>query len=255
MVVLGVVGSPRKDGRTSALIDAALQGAESAGGSTEKAYLVDYDVRPFTGSGGSREAFGYCPRELSELCGKAEAIVIGAPVYWGDINGLTKDFMDTVRIRNANGKPALGIAIAGGSGKGLFSGVQTIYHFFYHRQMRGIDPTPVTRFNFQEALEQLKASGARLADLAKEPAPFPGARNDDRWEDVVAYYSSLPYFKCDPVDEFVALAGQLIRISEGELVEQAKTELEQALALIEAGERGEAGRHAVKSYRLLYFSA
>ena len=168
---------------------------------------------------------------------------------------MTKDFMDTVRIRGANGKPALGIAIAGGSGKGLYSGVQSIYHFFYHRQMRGIDPTPVTRFNFQEALEKLQASGARLAEIAKEASPFPGATNDDRWEDVVAYYGSLPYLKCDMVDEFIALAQQLVRISERALVGKAKNELEQALALIETGERGEAGRHAVKSYRLLYFSA
>jgi hypothetical protein len=34
--------------------------------------------------------------------------------------------MDSVRINNSNGKPALGFAIAGGSGKGLISGVQSI---------------------------------------------------------------------------------------------------------------------------------
>ena len=83
MVVLGIVGSPRKGGRTSALVDAALEGAAGGGAETQKVCLADYDIRPFTGSGGAGEAFEYCPRELSELCGRAGAIVIGAPVYWG----------------------------------------------------------------------------------------------------------------------------------------------------------------------------
>ena len=58
-----------------------------------------------------------CPEELNRLCEEADALVIGAPVYYGDINGLTKDFMDTVRISNANGKYGLGISIAGGQVK------------------------------------------------------------------------------------------------------------------------------------------
>jgi len=144
MYILGIVGSPRKNGRTNTLIDASLAGAQSANAKTMKIYLTDYAIKPFTGSGGANEAYNYCPEELSKLCDKADALVIGAPVYWGDINGLTKDFMDTVKISTSSGKPALGLVIAGGTGKGLFSGIQSIYHFFYHKQMRAIDPTPVS---------------------------------------------------------------------------------------------------------------
>jgi multimeric flavodoxin WrbA len=43
MSVIGIVGSPRKNGRTNALIDAALKGAESKGAETRKIYLVDYN--------------------------------------------------------------------------------------------------------------------------------------------------------------------------------------------------------------------
>ena len=68
MVVLGVVGSPRKNGRTSRLIDAALEGPRSKGTATKKIYLVDYRIGPFTGSGGSGQSFQYCPEELSGLC-------------------------------------------------------------------------------------------------------------------------------------------------------------------------------------------
>lgn len=256
MVILGIVGSPRKNGRTNSLVDAALDGARSRGVDTKKVFLVDYNIRSFTGSGGSEEAFQYCPEELSRLCEDADAIIIGSPVYWGDISGLTKNFMDTVRITipNANGKPALGIAIAGGSGKGLISGVQSIYHFFYHKQMRGIDPTPVSRFNLDEALEELKISGAKLADLSKEKKPFPGNTTDDRWPEVLAYYASVKLLNCDPIDEFIMLSGQLIKTSKGSKVEKAKAELDKAMALIAEGKRAEAARYAVRSYQILFFS-
>jgi hypothetical protein len=155
---------------------------------------------------------------LGKLCEEADAIALGAPVYWGDINGLTKDFMDIVKIPYTTGKPALGIAIAGGSGKGLLSGVQSIYHFFYHKQMRGIDPTPVSRFNLDEALGELKISGAKLAEVSKEKTPFPGKTADDRWPEVLAYYASVRFLDDDPLDEFVMLSQQLIKIVKEEMI-------------------------------------
>jgi multimeric flavodoxin WrbA len=254
MLILGIVGSPRKGGRTNTLIDAALEGAAQAGAETSKLYLVDSALKPFTGSGGAEQGVDFCPSELSERCEAADALVVGAPVYYGDINGLTKDFMDSVRIGNSNGKPALGFAIAGGSGKGLISGVQSIYHWFYHRQMRAIDPCPVSRFNLQSALKTLRASGARLVEHARSPEPFPGERRNDRWADVLAYYANIAYLNCDPVDEFLMLARHLISISTSDKVGQALRELGQAYALIEQGKRSEAGRHAVQAYELLYYN-
>jgi multimeric flavodoxin WrbA len=255
MLVLGIVGSPRKNGRTNQLVEAALKGAAAQGARTRTVYLADYAIQPFLGSGGSQEAFACGPAELSQLCGDADAIVLGAPVYWGDISGLTKDFMDTVRTPRENGKPALGIAIAGGSGKGLLSGVQSLYHFFYHRQMRAIDPTPVSRFNLDEALQGLQASGARLVEMARHPQPFPGEPREARWGAVLAHYCTLPYLDCDPLDEFVMLAQQLIRISGGEPLAEAKAELDRALALIAQGKRSEAAPHAFRAYQVLYYAS
>lgn len=234
------------------MIDAALEGARSRGAEVKKAFLVDYEITQFKGSGGADEALRCCPEELGRLCEEADAIALGAPVYWGDVNGLTKDFMDTVRISNANGKPALGIAIAGGTGLGLLSGVQTIYHFFLHRQMRGIDPTPVSRFNFQEAMGQLRASGAKLADLAKGWTPFRGQTREERWPEILAHYASLKYLGCDPLDEFVMLAEQMIRAAEGDRAKGAKAELDRALHLMAKGNRAEATRYAVSAYLALY---
>ena len=253
LVVIGIVGSPRKNGITNRLVEAALDGARSREVETKKVYLVDYDVKQFRGTGGSAEANKYCPEELSTLCEEADAIILGAPVYWGDINGLTKDFMDTVRISNPRGKLALGIAIAGGSGKGLLSGVQSIYHFFFHKQMKGIDPTPVSRFNLEESIGTLRISGARLADLTKKKQTF-GKIGDEYWPEVSADYASLIYLKCDHVDEFMMLAEQLVKICKEDRVGDAKAELDRAKALLAEGKRGEAARYAVRSYQMLYYT-
>jgi multimeric flavodoxin WrbA len=254
MLIVGFVGSPRKNGRTNQLVDAALSGAAAQSADTIKIHLTDYAIQPYLGSGSSTEAFDSGPRELSRMCGEADAIVLGAPVYWGDINGLTKDFMDTVRTPGENGKPALGMAIAGGSGKGLLSGVQSLYHFFYHRQMRAIDPTPVSRFNMAEALASLRDSGARLVAMARDPQPFPGEPRDARWGVVLAHYSTLPYLDRGPLDEFIMLARQLIRTAEGEDAKKAQAELDCALSLLAQDKRSEAAPHAFRAYQILYYT-
>ncbi len=260
MAVLGIVGSPRKNKRTDLLVEAALQGVRSAGMAARKVYLVDYDIRPFCGGGGSEEAFRLGPKELSQMCGEAEALVLGAPVYWGDINGLTKDFIDIVQTPDSNGKPALGIAIAGGSGKGLLSGVQSLYHFFYHRQMRGIDPTPVSRFNMEEAVEGLKLSGVRLAEAARNRQPFPGAGREDRWPEVLAHYTTLDYLDDGPLEEFLMLSEQLLELAadgrgkaDPEAISRAQIEFDDALEALEAGRLEDAARHAVRCYQILFF--
>lgn len=249
MLVLGIVGSPRKDGRSNTLVNAALAGAAAQGAATRITYLVDYEIRPY----GTAGATPSCPEILPVLCDQADALVIGAPVYWGDINGLTKDFIDAVQLQYTNGKPAAGTAIAGGSGKGLLSGVQSIYHFFYHRQFRAIDPTPVSRFNFDAALAALHETGARLVEMAQNPQSFPGAPLDGRWGAVLAHYATLPYLTQGPLDEFVLLAQQLIAISTGEAVIAAQDELDQALSLRAQGQDAAAARHVVRAYELLYF--
>jgi len=218
-----------------------LEGSESEGVETRKVYLVDFEIESYSEHGNG------CPEEVSKLCEEAEAIVLGAPVYWGDINGLTKDFMDTVRISNANGKYALGIAVAGGTGKGLCSGIQSIYHFLYHRQMRGVDPTPVSRFNFERALQSLYQSGRKLAELSKEKKPF-----NDLW-DRIEYYEKLDYMNYAYLEEILLLAEHLIEISKGRELPKAKREYEAARSLISQGKRIEAVKHAVKAYDLLYF--
>ena len=242
MKVIGFVGSPRKDGLTDKLVNSILNGAASTGAEARKIYLIDYRIEHYT------PTYHGAPEELNELCESADGIVVGAPIYNGDINGLTKSFLDTVRIENSNGKYGLGITIAGGTGRGLLSGIQSIYHFFYHRQIKGINPTPVSRFNLEEAMESLYDSGIELVRLCRD-TPF----KFQNFVDLIEHYETIPYMKTDFLDEIMMLAEQLIQTTKSESKEQAEAEYDSALRLIEKGEKVTAVKHAVEAYTLLYY--
>ena len=153
-------------------------------------------------------------------------------MYWGDVSGLTKSFMETVSFSpynnssNSNGKVGLGISIAGGTGKGLISGIQTIYRFFWHKRMRGIDPTPVSRFNFDEAVKGLHVSGRKLANLSKDKIPFRDL------SEVSQYYQSLHFLNCDILDTYMLLVTQLLKVAKSDQIEYATKEFAKAMFLI-----------------------
>ncbi len=239
--VIGIIGSPRKGKLTDQLVSRCLEGVKSKGTEVKKIYLIDYDVPVYT-----EEAV--CPEELNSLCEGADAIVIGAPVYWGLINGLTKNFMDTVRISNSKGKYGIGISVAGGTGTGLCSAVQNIYRFFYHKGFRAIEPTPVSRFNFEQVIESIFTSGQRLAELPSEKEPFKGFR------DKIKYYEKLNFLNNTYLDEMLLLVSQLIQISKGKPgFEIAMEEYDSAKNLILQGKREDAIDHVIKAYNTLYF--
>ena len=155
--VLGIVGSPNSEGRTNQLVTAALKGAAEAGAPTELIHLADQvveackDCLPWVCMTNLKctyrdEAFEY----LSEKILNCGALVLGTPVYWSDTSGMVKYLilkMFRVYAMSAplQGLPALGIAIAGGTGNGLVSGLRPVYHFFQMMQMRALEPVPATR--------------------------------------------------------------------------------------------------------------
>lgn len=85
------------------------------------------------------------------------------------------------------GLPALGIAIAGGTGNGLISGLRPVYHFFQFMQMRALEPIPVTRFNLDQAVNRAEDLGNQIAGMTQERNPF-GSRDE-----CLLWYDRLPY--------------------------------------------------------------
>jgi multimeric flavodoxin WrbA len=198
-VVLGLVGSPNKIGRTNELVSAALEGASRAGAATELVQMSDCvveackDCIPWICN--TNQKCTYADKNFELLSKKildCGALVIGTPVYWGDTTGMVRYlFLKMYRVYAGSGQlkglPALGIAIAGGSGNGLTSGLKPLYHFYRAMQMRAIEPLPATRFDFDKAIKEARLSGHRLAQMMPLRAPFKSP------EECWLSYGAMPY--------------------------------------------------------------
>lgn len=213
MKVLGIVGSPRREkGRTAEVVGRALAGAEAAGAATDILYLVDESPAHCIHCGHDCFSELDCAQEdaatlRSQRVDEADALVLGAPIYCWQVNGLTAALLDKVRLSTGpwsrgmrGGKPALGIAVAGGTGTGVFSALQSLYAWLCLWKFRALEPLPVTRFNFQAALQAAEERGRQLVELIQNPQPFTDATA------LLLYYDSLPYMRYGRLDEFRWLA-------------------------------------------------
>ena len=122
--VVGIVGSPNRDGRTNALVVAALQGAAQTGVSTELIQMADHvvsackDCLPWICASAKKCSYEDAAFEfLSQKLFSCSALVFGTPIYWWDTSGMVRYFiLKTFRVfaRSAplQGLPALGIGVA-----------------------------------------------------------------------------------------------------------------------------------------------
>lgn len=101
--IVGIVGSYRKDCIIDSLVSEVLSAAEERGAETSKIYLIDKHIgfcsncRSCTQLEGT--GYGQCVQDdgmeeiLMEL-ESADAIVIGAPVNFFNLNAVTRQFME-----------------------------------------------------------------------------------------------------------------------------------------------------------------
>lgn len=101
MKILAINGSHRKGKNTAMMLKLVLQEAESLGVETELIELSELKIKPCS-------ACNHCLRtpecslqdDMQGLAAKmrnAEGIVLGSPVYFGNVTGLMKNFMDRTR--------------------------------------------------------------------------------------------------------------------------------------------------------------
>jgi multimeric flavodoxin WrbA len=102
-ILLGINGSPRKNGNTTAMLQHALNGAESKGASTELINLYDLSFKGCVScfackrSGSARSkrcAYKDALTPVLEKLEKADALILGSPVYVGDLTGETRSFIE-----------------------------------------------------------------------------------------------------------------------------------------------------------------
>jgi len=114
--ILGLCGSQRRRGHTEFMVKESLRGAQKVKGvETELINLATKSVKPclvqvcqdkkgwrhcrITATSGKLDV-SKCPidddmrNELTEKLLEADGMIIGSPVYWGNVTGLLKTFMD-----------------------------------------------------------------------------------------------------------------------------------------------------------------
>jgi len=90
MKALGIIGSARKNGNTTALVNAALQAMEAEGIKTQAIVLDEYDFGGCRGCEGCRDTCRCVLRdgmqEIYPLLLEADALVLGSPTHFYNVS-------------------------------------------------------------------------------------------------------------------------------------------------------------------------
>lgn len=99
MKTIGINSSPRKNGNTQTLVEAALAGAAEKGSETSIVHLRDLEINGCLGCEGCKRRPGKCVQEddltpLMQQMAASDAIVLGTPVYWFHVSAQCKALID-----------------------------------------------------------------------------------------------------------------------------------------------------------------
>ena len=98
MKVLGIVGSKRRHGNTSELVQEALSPFKNDNDTTELIFLDDYNIEGCRGCEGCRETFKCIVNDdmqrLYPLLLEADALILGSPTYFYNVSADIKAFID-----------------------------------------------------------------------------------------------------------------------------------------------------------------
>ncbi len=135
--IIGIIGSPKKDGNTSYLVETALKSAKSAGADTDIINLGSLNIEPcvgcdickFTGECAIYDDIG----EILEIMTESDGMIIGSPVYFGSVTSQLKILIDrsrplrgSFRLKN---KVCGAIAVGGSRNGGQESTISVIHDF------------------------------------------------------------------------------------------------------------------------------
>jgi multimeric flavodoxin WrbA len=109
MKLIAINASPRKKWNTATLLEHTLEGAKAQGVETELVHLYDLDFKGCTScfacklKGG--KSYGKCAMKddltpvLERIAG-ADALVLGSPIYFGNVTGEMRSFMERLLFPN-----------------------------------------------------------------------------------------------------------------------------------------------------------
>lgn len=99
--VLGIAGSPRRQGNSDALLDAALAGAAQTGAETRTLVAAETGLEPCLGCDACART-GRCTKKdrwpaVFAAIDASDAIIIATPVYFASVPGALKTFYDRMQ--------------------------------------------------------------------------------------------------------------------------------------------------------------
>ncbi|HJO92807.1 MAG TPA: flavodoxin family protein [Victivallales bacterium] len=146
MKVIAINGSPRKNGNTSVLIQTVFEELNREGIETEE---INIGKTNFKGCIACNKCWktrdGRCAipdhnfNEIVDKLREADGIILGSPVYLGDVSGQMKTFMDRVSYASTGAgeifKRKVGASIAAARRQGTIPTINTLNSFFSSSQM------------------------------------------------------------------------------------------------------------------------
>jgi multimeric flavodoxin WrbA len=146
MKVLGIMGSPRIGGNTDLLMDEALKGARSLGAFAEKVVVEELDISPCREFNGCMKD-GRCVirddmDEIYQSLDEADAVVIGAPIFFYGLPAQLKALVDRCQALWARkyvlkqeparqGRKGAFIGVGATKGSNLFDGSKLTVKYFF----------------------------------------------------------------------------------------------------------------------------
>ena len=103
MKLIAVCGSARKHGNTATMLHQVVEGAKSVGAETEFVNLFDLNYQDCISCYACKlknsKSFGHCTvndelKPLLEDIEQSDAIVLGSPIYYGNLSGQMRSFTD-----------------------------------------------------------------------------------------------------------------------------------------------------------------
>jgi multimeric flavodoxin WrbA len=191
MKVLGIYGSPRKNGNSDLLLDAALQGAASQAAEVTRIYARDLKIFGCRSCGGCAES-GQCV--LKDAMGDvyaqlaaAQAIIIATPVFFYAMPAQLKALIDRAQApwnwrrltkpgdkakTYEHGRGYL-IAVGATSGKQLFAGIElTTRYYFDALDMSYEESLFVRRIDAKGAVKEHPETLVQASELGKRAAGY-----------------------------------------------------------------------------------
>ena len=100
MKIIGFIASPRKEGNTAWIVNKILEGAKEQGAETQSWYCSDREIKPCRGcfachKGDHRGCIiNDDMQKLYDALEHADALVLGSPIYMGQMSAQAKIFTD-----------------------------------------------------------------------------------------------------------------------------------------------------------------